>query len=56
MEDNNIVCPVCGCLKYYYKFINCKEIVLCNNCGYWEPNNIGSGLELLDNNHKVDND
>ena len=55
MENKNVVCPICGCLKYYYKFIDYKEIILCSSCGYWDHYNTEVELELP-NNHKVDND
>jgi uncharacterized protein YbaR (Trm112 family) len=37
MEKLNIVCcPICDSIQYFYKFVNNKEILLCNLCGHWE--------------------
>jgi len=34
MEDTP--CPKCGDIRFYYKYINYKEILLCSKCGYYD--------------------
>ncbi|SPF36886.1 hypothetical protein SBF1_170017 [Candidatus Desulfosporosinus infrequens] len=31
-----LACPKCESEKYYYTYINYREIVLCRKCGYWK--------------------
>ena len=31
-----LACPICKSDKYYYTYINLREIVLCRKCGYWQ--------------------
>jgi len=51
MEKLNIsnaytVCPVCGFEKFYYKFINDKEINLCSMCGHWNHYNTEVEIDI----------
>lgn len=60
---NNVCCPVCGSLKYWPKYVNYQEIILCNSCGYWNSCTVEDSLGLSDlnedkekDNHLVDSD
>ena len=59
----NTICPKCGEVNVYWpRYINFKEIVLCNKCGYFDyivyNDEIGlSDIEDIEkNNHRVDCD
>ena len=54
----NVLCPNCKNPKYYYKYINCKEITICSLCGYWDYFICDDELGLLDlpENPSVDED
>jgi uncharacterized Zn finger protein len=34
--DKEVKCPKCNGDQYWYKYINKKEIIRCEECGYFE--------------------
>lgn len=59
----NTICPNCKSSKFYYKYINCQDIILCQKCGFWDYYICEDSLGLSDlnedkekDNHLVDSD
>ena len=44
----NTICPKCGENKYYWKYVNYKEILLCGKCGYFDYFICEDELGLMD--------
>jgi len=46
-EEKYTICPKCGFEQYWHKYINYKDITLCNKCGHWEPRDIEIEINRL---------
>jgi len=46
---NELKCPNCNG-ELWYKFINGKEIILCNACMFWQPTTLEYYKELIGEN------
>lgn len=36
IENADTQCPICGKLRFYYKYYCEQDIFLCVDCGYWQ--------------------